>query len=185
MSRHAVRVALALAFSLYATACGPPWRVMRVSGPPSALSGMQSLGVTFDYSALIMGGMPEAQWLLTQPPEDQSSYLATRSLMETELLAALGSELAPMPVVRATGTESHMIVVRYTMLEMGAYRVVFAMDSRLDSTLAFGPSGTITDEIAVRTARVANLYNPSIDGRMSWCARRVAQLAAEYIRRAQ
>lgn len=185
MSRPALRLLLGLAFSLYATACGPPWRVMRTSGPPSALLGMQSLGVSFDYSALMMGGMPEAQWLLTQPPEDQGSYLAVRATMENEFLAELGTSLAPLPVVRATGTETHVIVVRYTMLEMGAYRVFFAMDSRLDSDLGFGPSGTITDEIAVRTSRVANLYNPSIDQRMNWCARRVAQLAAEYIRRAR
>ena len=90
-----------------------------------------------------------------------------------------------MPVRPASGTESHVLVVRYTGIEMGAYRVVYALDSRLDSAFAMGPTGTITDEIVVRTSRVANLYNASIEGRMSWCARRIAQFAAEYIRRAE
>lgn len=185
MSRHAARAAFVAAVCLFAVACGPPWRVMRVSGPPSALVGMSSLGVAFDDSMLTMGGMPAQAWLLSQPPEDQGSYLAVRAGMEEELLSELGSQLAPTPVVRATGAESHLLVVRFTLLEMGAYRVMFSMDSHLDAVLAFGPGGTVTDEIAVRTTRVANLYNPTIAGRMNWLARRVAQLGAEYVRRAR
>lgn len=170
-----------------AVGCGPPWRVIRASGPPSALVGMSHVGVVFDYSMLMMGGMPEAQWLATQPPEEQASYLAVRASMEEHFLLELSSQLGRegMVVVRATGGEPHQIVVRYTRIEMGFYRFMVNMDSVLDSNLAFGPAGTISDEISIHLSRQANMANASIEERLGWCSARAAQLAAEYVRRAQ
>lgn len=179
-------VAVAL-LTFAALGCGPPWRVIRASGPPSALAGASHVGVVFDYSLLMMGGMPEAQWLATQPPEDQSSYLTVRASMEEHFLLELSSRLASegMVVVRGTGAEPHQLVVRYTRIEMGFYRFMVNRPSELDANLAFGPAGTLSDEISIRTSREANMANASIEERMDWCARRAAQLAAEYLRRAQ
>lgn len=170
-----------------AVGCGPPWRVIRASGPPSALVGMSHVGVVFDDSMLMMGGMPEAQWLATQPPEEQASYLAVRASMEEHFLLELSSQLGRegMVVVRATGAEPHQIVVRYTRIEMGFYRVLMEMDSVLDVDLAFGPGGAISDEIAIHLTREASRWNASVEERLDWCSARAAQLAAEYVRRAQ
>jgi hypothetical protein len=182
-----LRTLAVLAALAFALGCGPPWRVIRASGPPSALASASHVGVVFDYSMLVMGGLPEANWLATQPPDDQASYLAVRASMEEQFLLELSSRLAGegMVVVRGTGAEPHQLVVRYTRIEMGFYRFMVNRPSELDSDLAFGPAGTISDEISIRTSREANMANASIDERMDWCARRAAQLAAEYLRRAQ
>jgi hypothetical protein len=184
------RLALPLTFALLALTligCGPPWKLIRASGPPSALAPMTSLGVSFDYSALIMGGMPEQQWLMSQPPDDQASYLEVRGSMEAQLIMELTAQLARegIAVQPASGGESHQLVIRFTRIEMGFYRFMVNLDSTLDTSLAFGPTGSITDEIEVHTTREANLRNASIRERMDYCAARTAQLAAEYVRRAR
>lgn len=177
----------ALLVVLGSVGCGPPWRVIRASGPPSALHGMTALAVTFDYSALMMGGMFEAQWLATQPPDDQSSYLAVRASMEEHFLMELSAQLARegIAVRRATGAESHQLIVRYTRIEMGFYRFMVSMDSTLDSRFVYGTGGAETDEIDIHLTRTANMRNASIAERMDWCASRAAQLAAEYVRQAR
>jgi hypothetical protein len=148
---------------------------------------MTSLSVVFDYSALMMGGMFEAQWLSTQPPDDQASYLAVRASMEEHFLMELAAQLARdgIAVRRATGAESHQIVVRYTRIEMGFYRFMVSMDSTLDTRFVYATGGIETDEIDVHLSRTANLRNASIAERMDWCASRGAQLAAEYVRQAR
>lgn len=168
-------------------ACGPPWKLIRASGPPSALATMASVGVSFDYGSLVMGGMSEAAWLSTQPEDDRSAYLSVRASMEDQLLLELASQLAAdgISVHRASGAESHQIVVQYTRIEMGFYRFMVTLDSTLDTRFALGPTGTITDEIEVHTTREANLRNASIAERMDYCARRAAQILAQYIRRAR
>ena len=138
--------------------CGPPWRVIRASGPPSALHGMTSLAVVFDYSALMMGGMFEAQWLATQPPDEQASYLAVRTSMEEHFLLELAAQLGRdgIAVRRATGAESHQVVVRPTRIEMGFYRFMVTMDSTLDARLVYGTGGAETDEIDVHLTRAGH-----------------------------
>jgi hypothetical protein len=76
-------------------------------------------------------------------------------------------------------------VVRHTRIEMGFYRFMVRMDSTLDTDFAFGPTGTISDEITTHHTREASMRNASIAERMDYLAVRAAQLAAEYVRRAQ
>jgi hypothetical protein len=170
-----------------AVGCGPPWRVVRQSGPPSALAGQTVIGVTFDWSRALLGGRPEEVWLAGQPPRDQQSYLEVRNAIMETFTLELQRQLQPsgITVVPATGQEAVVLSVQPLVLEMGFFRFMWNMDSRLDSALVFFVNGQETDHIEVRTSRHADLYNPAIMGRMTACARRTAQLAAEYVRQAR
>jgi hypothetical protein len=172
---------------LLAIGCGPPWHVIRQSGPPSALAGQTTIGVTFDWSRVLLGGLPEQVWLANQPPNDQQSYMEVRNAIMESFTAELQRQLAPsgITVVPTTGQEPVVLSVQPLLLEMGFYRVMVNRDSRLDSALVFYVGGQETDHIEVRTRRVANLANPTILGRMVHCAQNTAQLAAEFVRRAQ
>jgi len=178
---------LAAASLFLLTACGPPWRVIRQSGPPSALAGQPVIGVSFDWSRAVLGGQPEQIWLAGQPPADQQSYMEVRNAIMQTFMMELSNQLQPrgITVVPSTGAEPVQLVVMPLTLEMGFYRFVMAMDSRLDSALVWQVGGQETDQIEIRTTATANMANAAILGRMSHCATRSARLAADFYRRAQ
>lgn len=166
--------------------CGPPWQALRLSGPPSALMGMQSLGVSFDYSQLMMVGLtsaqPEQAWLATQPPDDQASYLEVRALIESTVVSELQSTLPGIQVQPSTGQETHQLTVRPTALTMGFYRFVASQDSNLEMIFSFSTGGMVTDEIAMKATRAANMRNARITSRMEYCARVIARYGAQFVR---
>lgn len=187
MTNRLFRTALFIVLAFAALGCGPPWRVIRTSGPPSAIAGATQVAVVFDYSMLLMGGRPESEWLATQPPDDQNAYLAVRQSMEEQFLLELTAELGRegIAVGRGSGAEPLVLFVRYTRIEMGFYRFMVNMPSILDTNLAFAPGGGVSDEISLHLQREATMRDASIDERLDWCARRAAQLTAEYVRRAR
>lgn len=185
MTRNRALLAAIALFVL--TACGPPWKVVRQSGPPSALAGQTVIGVSFDWSRAILGGQPEQMWLAGQPPDDQAAYMEVRTALMQTFMLELTSQLSArgVTVVPSTGAEPVQLVVQPLMLEMGFYRFMVNMDSRLDSALVWQVGGQETDHIEIRTTQVANMQNAAILGRMNACALRSARLAAEFYRRAQ
>lgn len=164
------------------TACGPPWRVVRQSGPPSALRGQTTIGVTFDWSRAMLGNQPEQVWLAGQPPADQQSYMEVRNSLMQAFVAELQSRLQArgVTVVASTGQEPVQLVVQPLVLEMGFYRFIVNRDSRLDSALVWQVGGQETDHIEVRTTAQATARNAQILTRMNQCAQRTAQLAAQF-----
>ena len=178
-------VSLAVALSLALIGCGPPWRVRFASGPPSALATVQSIGVSLDYSQLMMGGQPEAQWLATQPPDDQASYVDARAATEQAFMEELAREMAPIPVQRMTGAESHVLVVSPTFLEMGFYRFIMNRPTEMRAILTFVMAQQPTDEIEVRATEDATAMQPAIITRMQRCGQYFARLTSRYVRDAQ
>lgn len=181
-------LALLAAASLFLlTACGPPWKVIRASGPPSALAGQTVIGVSFDWSRAMLGGQPEQVWLAGQPPNDQQSYMEVRNAIMQTFMMELTNQLAArgITVVPSTGAEPVQLVVQPLTLEMGFYRFVMSMDSQLDTALVWQVGGQETDQIQLHTTATANMANASILERMGTCATRSARLAADFYRRAQ
>lgn len=180
------RTTLLALSTLLLSACGPPWSTIRTSGPPSALAHMQTLGVEFDYSEMrmgVFGGPLEDEWLQGQPPGDQASYAEVKAAIEEELLSELRARLAAdgIRVSRATGAESHRLIVQFTRLNMGFYRVFMYEDSYLNSRILIGPGGESTDEILIDTNWTASPRYPTILERMRRCATRTAVVTAEYL----
>jgi hypothetical protein len=165
--------------------CGPPWRVIKQSGPPSALADIQSLGVKFDYSRISLGGKSEQQFLASKSEEERAKFQEVKSTMDNAFLIGLRSRLPDLLVRQDTGQEDATLTVRYTMLEQGKYAVVFAMDTELAAHLAFARNGAVTDEIAVDTAVDATVTQPAILQRVKIAAERLADLGAQYVRQAR
>ena len=182
--RYALSTVALLSFALLA-GCAPPWRVIRQSGVPSPLRGQASIGVSFEWARASLGGRSEQDWLATQPPEDQASYMEVRNALMSTFVSELAQELPGVMVQPSTGQETVQLSVQPLLLEMGFYRVVIAQDSRLDSALVWSVGGQATDEVTLQTRITANLYNPSILGRMNDAATRTARIAAQFWRHAQ
>ncbi|MDQ3032473.1 MAG: hypothetical protein M3Y87_08665 [Myxococcota bacterium] len=165
--------------------CGPPWRVVRESGPPSALTGAQLIGVSFDWSRAMVGGVPEALYLGGLPPDEQANYMEVHSAIESAYFSELQRHAGGVQIVPSTGAEPVQLVVQPLTLELGYYRVIVARDSRLDVAAVFLVGGQPTDEIEVRATRPASMRNATVLGRMTDAAARDAQLTAQFIRRAR
>ncbi|UJR81588.1 hypothetical protein [Sandaracinus amylolyticus] len=165
--------------------CGPPWRVIRASGPPSALASASVIGVSFDWSRALVGGAPEQQYLAGLPADERSNYVEVRTAIEATYVLELQRQAAGVQVVASTGAEPIQLVVMPGFLELGFHRVLVARDSRLDMHLVFAMGGVVVDEIEIRSTRGADLRNPTVLNRMSECAALNAQLTAQFIRRAR
>ncbi len=147
-------------------ACGGPYRIIQQS-VPSAFATAPVIGVVFDTSAPAWGGRSEAEWLATQPPSDQASYIDTRVAVQNAYLSRLNNELPNTRFVPSTGSEPVVLVVQPTLWEMGFFRFMVNRDSHLRATISFQVQGQVTDVIEVRAAAAANIQQPAIIQRMS------------------
>lgn len=166
-----------------------PWRVVRESGPPSAIRGANHINVHFDYTIASLGGRSEQAWLASQPQEDQQAYFEVKQNLEQAFLQALASNVSvpvqhvPQPGAAPGGA---LCIVRVTKIEQGKYVVVFAMDSELDANLEWAPGGQpITDIIAIQTTVAATMTRPAIIQRMRVAATRLGELAARFFQSKQ
>lgn len=179
------RAHLALALALFLSACGPPWRLVRSSGTPSALAGVTSFAVSFDASHLEVDGEPEAAWLAAHEDE-HDAYVELRAAIDAAMIAELGEHLEGasfLPAAEAAA-DVYPLVVRYDALAMGSFGPIYSTASELDVTIRLG-SGERVDELALRTSRRADVYNTQRLERLVWCVDRIASGVAEYVRRAQ
>jgi hypothetical protein len=168
------------------TACGPPWSVVRQSGPPSALAGQNVIGVGFDWSAATVDSVPEQAHLANLPPNEQADWMDARNVFMSTYLAELQLQLAQnAQVMPTTGAEPVQLVVRPLAIQRGYYRVFVAQDTRAELDLVFAVGGQPTDEILTRTSVNASLGNPTVRQRLADCGTRLARITAMFFRRAQ
>lgn len=180
-----LRVLLPTIALLLLAGCGPPWRVVRQSGPPSALAGVQLIGVSFDWSRATVGGVPEGAYLGSLPPDEQANYMEVHNTIEAAYFSELQRQSAGVQIVPSTGAEPVQLVVQPLFLELGYYRVIVSRDSRLDVAAVFLVGGQPVDEIEVRAVRRASMRDPTVLNRMTDAAVVDAQLTAQFIRRAR
>jgi acetyl-CoA acetyltransferase len=159
--------------------------VIKKSGPPSALKDVSAMAVQFDYSQVMLGGKTEQQWLAEQPPEDKKKYQDVKKTINDAFFSAIRNELPGIQINKAPADAPVTLQVQYTLIEQGKYAVVFAMDSKLQSNVAFRKGGQVTDKIHTKVVIDANVTQPSIHQRMGMAARELARRAAMYVRRAQ
>lgn len=166
-----------------------PWKVIRESGPPSALKGAPRIEVAFDYSQASLGGMPEAAWIARQPPDEQAAYDEVKRGMDAAFIAAIarsaGVSVVPMAPGAPPSADAAQLTVQYTFIEQGKYAVVFRMDSQVDAILSWGRNGQVTDQIQIRQTVEATLTRPAILQRMSVAGDRIGELGARFFREAQ
>ncbi|HLT36019.1 MAG TPA: hypothetical protein VK034_07030 [Enhygromyxa sp.] len=182
--RSFLQLLAVLVFTLMSTACFH-YEVLRQSGPPSALVGMTSLAVTYDYSQIAISDkrMSEQQWLDTrEKDEHRQTYLETKESANVGVVEGLGNKMGGVPVgVGAAAAGAIQATVVYEEWEEGMYAGVFAWPSKITARIVFSKDGQVVDEIRVRTQENATLYTPAPQQRLHTCGKRVGEYTAEYI----
>jgi hypothetical protein len=174
-----------LVLALLSTACVQHYEVLRQSGPPSAMVGVSSLTVNYDYSQIAISDkrMSEQQWLDTREQDaHRQIYLETKESANTGFVEGLTAKMggvtlsvgeAPAGTIQAT--------VVYEEWEEGMYAGVVAWPSKITARIVFSRDGQVLDEIRVRTYENASLYTPAPQQRLRTCGKRVGEYTAEYI----
>jgi hypothetical protein len=185
ISTAALSLTVAAALSLGLSACGAPWKVLQQSGPPSALRGVQTLGVSFDYSRVSLDGQDEESFLAGKSEEDRAKFEEVKDQADEGFMARLPEVLPGVHIQPAGGADEVTLTVQVTLLEQGKYAVFYAAPSVLKANLIFAVGGQVVDKIFVQTSVDATVYRPSILQRIGVAGYNLANAAARYFKESQ
>ena len=164
-----------------ALGCGPPWTVVRQTGPASVYSTHQRVGIRFDWENLRLGGKTEQEWLATQPAGDQRDYVEMRESVIDHLMSGLRREFYRIGIdaVPAEGNESFQLLVRPRRMQMGFYAVFVSEASELQASYTFQIGGQDVDRIDL-TETAAPAVSFRARERMEHCADDAARHVVQY-----
>lgn len=194
-SMRALSVGFGLVVVASVVGCGVPWTVVRQSGPPSALHGVTSVSVSFDYSTMMVGGMggdkTAEQWVADSnidDPEYRATWAQLISAWEENFMTGIANA-SDIPVVLSTGGEVGPDVAAVTVtlnrLQIGKYMVVAAVDSQVNVSHTWSRGGTIVDQIETRDAVTPSMFQPSVFQHVTNMAQRMGKLSGRFINRAR
>jgi hypothetical protein len=161
------------------------YEVLTQSGPPSAMAGMTSMTVSYDYSQIAISDkrMSEEQWLETrEKDEHRQTYLETKESANTGIIEGMTKKMGGVTVTvgEAAAGAIHATVV-YEAWEEGMYAAVVAWPSKITARVVFSKDGQVLDEIRVKTQENASIYTPAPQQRLHTCGKRLGEFTAEYI----
>ncbi|MFO7564172.1 MAG: hypothetical protein R6X02_16115 [Enhygromyxa sp.] len=184
LRRRALPMLAVLVLALVSSACAH-YEVLRQSGPPSALQGVNNIAVTYDYSEIAISDkrMSEEQWLETrEKDEHRNTYLETKESANTGVVEGLTKKLGGVTVTAGEAAPGGIqATIVYEEWEEGMYAGVVAWPSRITARVVFSVDGQVVDEIRIRTKEDASLYTPAPQQRLRTCGKRVGEHTAEYI----
>lgn len=185
MYKHRPLRRFALAFALVAaplvgTAACKPYAVVQQSGPPSALAGMTSMTVSFDWSKVrVLNKNSEAEYLAEKEPAEREDFAKIKLETDAAILEGMrdrGLNAAPA----AEGTPADLVVA-YTYVQTGIYTPVFSSPSKVEARFSWQREGKVTDVIDTRATIGASLTTPSDHQRMEMAGRNIGKVAAKFV----
>ncbi len=176
-----------VAFALFTTACAAHYTVIKQSGPPSALLGVQAIAVQYDYSQIRIGNtdrMTEEQWLSSRKQEShRQTYLDTKNSANIGVVEGLTKNLNQVVVSEGqAGPGQIQVTVTYLEWEEGLYAAVIAWPSWIKARIIFSLDGQVVDEIEIQVSQDATLTTPAPTQRIHTCGQRIGTYAAEFVR---
>ena len=144
--------------------CGPAWKVVRVSGPPSALAAANDVALSFDYTQMYVEGRTEADWVAAKTADD-AKYTTTwadlKGKFEAAVLQGLRNEYpqAHPP----TGNPGEVVMtVQVRSFKLGKFIPFVLPPTVMDSEIIFSVNGQAGDEISLVRSYPASITQPSV-----------------------
>jgi len=168
--------------------CGPPWRVIRQSGPPSALRGATQVIVATDLSAMYVNGKTVDQVMAERSPDEQRAMGEAIAALQTGFIQGFATNtrvsapVAQGPPMRGEGVR---VTARFTNVDPGKYAFVYTRDTMVTARIVWTIDGQVVDEIETTRRVDASMSQPAIIQRMRIGGRRTGELAASFFRRAR
>ncbi len=160
---------LALAtLSLLCVACGSHYKVIKASGPPSALRGAVEVKVAFDYTDFVVEGRSEENWVTektAKDPEYGKTWTDLKARFETKFLDGFTS-VWPTSARLAEGETpaegTTVAVVKVRELDIGRLIPFATRNSKIDVRVRYTRKEDPDAEIAIKGEDTPSLTNPSI-----------------------
>lgn len=169
--------------------CGPSWDVVRASGPPSALVGLEHFVVRTDYTGTLVLGEREDDYVQgIEDPEEQDHWVKAKKFMDdgflewaTKFAPQARFEAAPEGDAKSEGPE---ILVEYLTIQPGYYGF-FREEAIVTARISFLVEGIVTDRITMECDINSTKWNPTVVDRLANIGRQLGHGAAAYINEAQ
>lgn len=163
--------------------CGPNWKVVKVSGPPSALAATNDVCVAFDYSQMYVEGKTEADWVSAKTAED-AKYTETwtdlKGRFEAAVLEGVRSEFPSAHHVNQGGGQVVM-VMQVRNFKLGKF-IPFALPPTvMDAEILFQVGGQTTDEISLTRTYPSSITQPSVFNHIGPVGQQLGQAGGKLI----
>lgn len=186
LGQHLQRLAHAVALVLLVGACSVPWKVVKESGPPSALSGASAVAVQFDYASLIVEGMSESAWVAQQKAKDgeyEKTWADLKARFEEHYMGGFSGEWGPVGRVAAGAPKPEntiLVQVKINSLDMGHYIPFATSRSQITVNVVWDAKGP-EDEIMITGSDTPSLVNPSIFQHVGHIGNYLGKVSAKFL----
>ncbi|HEY3444864.1 MAG TPA: hypothetical protein VGK67_00815 [Myxococcales bacterium] len=188
MTTTRLTLGLAALFStLLLTGCGPSWKVLRASGPPSALAAAKDVAVAYDYSQMQVEGRPEQEWVATktaQEPNYPTTWTDLKAKFEGAVLEGLQKEY-PSAHTAQVGVDSVVMVVQVQKFKMGKFIPFVLPPTVIEASLIWQVGGQPTDEISLVRQFPSSIYNPSVFTHIGPVGQAIGHAGGKYLAQTQ
>lgn len=166
--------------------CSVPWKIVKESGPPSALTGAGAVAIQFDYSTLLVEGMSQNAWVEQQKakePEYEKSWTDLKARLEEYYVQGFqdgwgtATRLAP-GAAKPEGTI--LVLVKVNTLDMGHYIPFATTRSQVTINVVWDVEGP-EDEIMVTGTDTPTLINASIFQHVGHIGQYLGKASAKYL----
>ncbi|MFT3711483.1 MAG: hypothetical protein QM817_27935 [Archangium sp.] len=181
MNRRLALLLLAVA-ALSLTACGPPWKVIRVSDP-SALAGNTDVAVTFDYSQMLVENRPLAQWMEIKTKDDAKYPQTWADLTQRFEAATLQGLRVQFPDAKLASQAPGAVtlVVQPRTFRLGRWAPFVNNATFMDVVLDFQMNGQSTDAISVVRSYPASVTQPSVFNHIPYVGDQIGRAAGQLL----
>lgn len=166
--------------------CGPAWKVVRVSGPPSALAGATDLAVAFDYGQMVVEGKPEADWVAAKTAEDANyptTWADLKGKFEAAVMEGVQSQVPSAHRVEA-GVGNAVMVVQMRDFKLGKFIPFYQPPTVMNGNLVFQVGGQGGDEINLVRSYPASITQPSVFNHIGHVGRAIGTAGGQFFNNA-
>lgn len=181
---------LAIGAGVLGTGCGVPWKVVKESGPPSALAGARVVAVEFDYAQLVIEGKTETDWVAAQKAKDpdyEKTWGDLKTRFESTYLAGFGEEWGGVARLADGATKpagTIVVQVKVNSLEMAHYNPFSNAKSQVTVNVVWTAEAP-DDEIMITASDRPSLVNVSIFQHVGHIGDYLGKVSAKFLRSKQ
>jgi hypothetical protein len=172
-----------LTLGLVCAACGhPPWTIVRQATPDPFVGKNQFTALTLDFSRVQVGDRPtEAAFLADKEAKEKDDWEATKKGMNESFNTSVAE--AGAGLVFAPGAP-YVVKPIVSFADPGKYAYVYNRATVVNMTIQVVDASNqqVLDEIGVRAAVGASIYDPSADHRLREAAEMLGKLTARYLK---
>lgn len=174
-----------LALAVLFVGCGPSWKVIRASGPPSALKDVNEVAIRFDYASMSVEGMNESEWVTQKSAEDvqyPNTWADLKGRLEAAVLEGLRDQVPlAQPLGPSVAPGVAVLTVQVHGFRLGKFVPVVLPPTVVQAGLVWQVGGQVADEIFVERSFPSSILAPSVFNHIGPVGQRIGETAGRFL----